>query len=65
MTTEIEVVIEADGTSKIEVTGMVGQGCSLHVNALTKALGGEVVQDEKKPEFFQAEKDNNKLKQGW
>lgn len=65
MTTKIEVVIEADGTSKIEVAGMVGQGCSLHVNALTKALGGEVVHEEKKPEFFQTEKDSNKLKQGW
>lgn len=65
MTTEIEVVIDVDGTTKIEVSGMVGQGCSLHVNALTQALGGSVVQDEKKPEFYQAERNDNKLKQGW
>lgn len=64
MATEIEVTINPDGTTKIEVNGMQGSGCSLHTNALVQALGGKVVSDEKKPEFFQTEKDKEQIKQG-
>lgn len=63
----IEVTINPDGTTKIEVEGMQGNSCSIHTEALSRALGGKVLSDEKKPEFFQTQttKDKDQVKGSW
>lgn len=46
----VEVVIDADGNSKVEAFGFSGSGCLDATKAIEDALGG-VTEDVKKPEF--------------
>lgn len=62
---KVEVVIGPDGTVKVEVDGVQGSSCQLHTGALIRALGGDVVEDVKKPEFYQTTRDSEKVKGGW
>jgi len=64
---QIEVVIDRAGVATIEVDGIQGPSCSIHTGALIRALGGEVVEDTKKPAFYQATSEENKEKTntGW
>ena len=54
------MTIDEDGTSTIDVDGVVGKGCEDYTSTITKALGGTVLSDEKKPEYHQ--KQTNKQK---
>ena len=64
MAVEIEVVVKPDGSTTVEVDGMQGPGCSVHVGAIMRALDGEVVKDEKKPEFYQTTQGTSKVQDG-
>jgi hypothetical protein len=50
---EVIVEINSKGETKIEVNGIQGPGCALITGRLLQELGGEVVSDDKKPEFYQ------------
>jgi hypothetical protein len=54
MSIEVEIEVAPDGTTKIEVNGVQGPSCAVQTDALIRALGGTVVSDQKKPEFYQA-----------
>ena len=62
MSKTIEVIIEEDGTTHVEVNGVVGPECQKYTEAIKKALGGEIVSEDKKPEFFQTETSKAKVK---
>lgn len=50
---KIIVTIPKDGgTIKVEAVGYTGQACSLSVQDVVKAIGGEQVSEELKPEFY-------------
>lgn len=57
---EVKVVVNEDGTVETEVNGVKGSGCTQYTNAVIKALGGEVIKEEKKPEYYQS--DNTSVK---
>lgn len=52
----IEIHIDPEGNATIEAHGYSGSGCSLATRDYEKRLG-KVVDDEKKPEYFEAEKE--------
>ena len=52
---EVTVTINRDGTVEVDVNGVQGSGCQDYTDAVLKALGGEVIKDEKKPEFYQSQ----------
>lgn len=49
----VTVTISNDGTVEVDVDGVKGDGCQKYTDAVLKALGGPVIKDEKKPEFYQ------------
>ena len=59
---EVKVIVNEDGTTEIEVDGVVGSGCAQYTQAVIKALGGQVTKDEKKPEYYQT--DSTKVRGG-
>ena len=56
---EVKVTVNEDGTTEVEVNGVVGGSCENYTKAIAKALGGEVLSQKKKPEFY--EKDTTKV----
>ena len=52
---KITVEISEDGTSVIDVDGIKGPQCTEYTKAIIQALGGDVLSDEKKPEYHQQE----------
>ena len=50
---EIEVIIEKDGSVRIEVHGVKGQACLDLTAALEQALGGQVTAREMTPEALE------------
>tara|TARA_B100001250_G_scaffold401327_1_gene413049 strand:+ start:1088 stop:1270 length:183 start_codon:yes stop_codon:yes gene_type:complete len=50
---EVKVTINEDGTTEIDVNGVQGPDCGKYTNAVSKALGGDIVEDKKKPEYNQ------------
>ncbi len=56
----IEIIIDQDGQSSIDLQGYMGKGCADVSAQITKALGGKVIQSDKKTEFF---KKDTKVKQ--
>ena len=62
MSKEVDVLIDEDGTITIEVNGVVGPGCTEYTDALIKALDGDVISDNKKPEFYQKDKAVQKVR---
>lgn len=50
---QITVTINRDGTTEIDVNGVKGSGCEQYTQAILKALGGVVISDEKKPEYYE------------
>lgn len=64
---EIEVVIAPTGEVKVEVRGVTGQECLSRTADLERALGGEVVRREMKPEAYQqsAEGQQDWQRQSW
>jgi len=57
---EVKVTIHEDGTVETEVNGMKGSGCKQYTDAVIKALGGEVVKEEIKPEFYETDSESLK-----
>lgn len=49
----VKVIVNKDGTVEVDVNGVKGSGCQKYTDAILKALGGELIKDEKKPEFYQ------------
>lgn len=49
----IEIVVGRDGKTKIEVHGGAGEGCSTLTNKVRRALGGAIISEQKKPEFYE------------
>jgi hypothetical protein len=64
MTVEIEVTIRPDGTTTVDVNGVQGPSCAISTDALIRALGGAVVEDNKKAEFYQAQTTKEVAKAG-
>lgn len=50
---KVTVTISKDGTAEVDVNGVKGSGCEKYTKAVLKALGGTVVSDEKKPEYYE------------
>lgn len=50
---KITVTVSNGGEVEVDIDGMVGGECQPYVDSIKKALGGEVIKDEKKPEFYQ------------
>lgn len=55
MPKKVIVDVASDGTVKIEVEGVVGPSCQTITDALLESVGGDVVSDDKKPEFYEQE----------
>lgn len=50
---EINVTINPDGTTKVDIECAVGNECETVTDAIKQALAGEVVSDVKKPEYYE------------
>jgi hypothetical protein len=63
---EIEVIIEKNGTVRIQVRGVKGQACLDLTKDLEEALGGQVELREMTPEAYEANllPNQNQQKQG-
>lgn len=59
---EIEITINTDGSTEIDLKGYHGKGCSEITDKLVKALDGEVVDRTKKREYYKP-KIKTKVKQ--
>ena len=59
---EVRVSIHEDGTTEVDVNGVTGPDCTKYTQAVTKALGGDIVEDKKKPEFNQLTKETKSTK---
>ena len=59
---EIEVTINLDGTTEIDLKGFEGAGCHQITDQLVKSLAGEVISRDQKCDFFKA-KQTEKVKQ--
>ena len=59
---EIEITIDTDGKTEIDLKGFQGQGCSQISDELIKALGGAVEQRKHKGEYYKP-KPKAKVKQ--
>ena len=49
---EIEITIDAEGSTEIDLKGFHGKGCSEITDLLTKSLAGDVVTRSPKAEYF-------------
>ena len=52
---KITVTVSNGGEVEVDIDGMVGNECQQYIDTIKKALGGEVIKDEKKPEFYQSQ----------
>lgn len=59
---EIEITIDAEGLTEIDLKGFHGKGCSEITDRLVKALEGEVVTRNPKGEYYK-QKPKTKVKQ--
>jgi hypothetical protein len=62
MTHQVEITVEEDGATQIEVKGCAGKQCADITRDVERALGN-VKGDVKKPEFYQQTKVNQKAQQ--
>ncbi len=49
---EIEITIDIDGKTEIDLKGYHGKGCSQITDEIVKGLSGDVVRRSQKCEFF-------------
>jgi len=59
---EIEITIDAEGSTEIDLKGFHGKGCSEITDKLVKSLQGDVVQRSPKSEYYKP-KPKAKVKQ--
>jgi hypothetical protein len=50
---KVTVTINPDGTTDIDVDGVVGSGCEKYTEAVIRSLGGKKTNEKKKPEYYQ------------
>lgn len=55
MAKEIEITINPDGTSEIEMIGFDGKGCAKILDDIVQGVGGTVLKRSKKCEFYKPE----------
>ena len=60
---KVTVTVNRDGTVEVDVNGVQGSSCQNYTEAVRKALGGEVIKDEKKPEFYLSNDNTAKVTQ--
>lgn len=58
----VELEIGPDGVIRFEISGVSGKGCEELEAALIQALGGQVVAQERTPEYYQSAGLMGKLK---
>jgi len=63
---QVIVTVSPGGETKIDIKNGQGDSCASVTDGLKKALGGQTIKDEKKPEYYQpnVEKDQTKNR-GW
>lgn len=49
----ITLVIDGDGNITTETQGFTGQACEKTVGRLLQSIGGQVIEDKKKPEYYE------------
>lgn len=49
---EIEITIDAEGSTEIDLKGFHGKGCTDITEALVKSLQGDVVKRSQKTEYY-------------
>ncbi len=59
---EIEVTIDVDGKTEIDLKGFQGKGCAQITDSLIKSLEGEVIARDQKCDFYKP-KPKAKVKQ--
>lgn len=52
---EIEITIDAEGLTEIDLKGFHGKGCAEITDLLVKSLAGEVVKRTPKTEFYKTQ----------
>lgn len=52
MAKEIEYTIMPNGEVSIETFGTVGTECTKHINNAVATIGGAIIDDEKKKEYY-------------
>lgn len=52
---EIEITIDAEGSTEIDLKGFHGKGCSEITDLLVKSLAGDVVKRAPKTEYYKSE----------
>lgn len=52
---KIKIILHKDGTQKVEVLGVVGEGCVQFSQELEKRLGTAIGPRELKPEYHETE----------
>jgi hypothetical protein len=55
---EIEITISPSGEVSFQVKGVKGASCVAETQFLEQALGGEVIERERTPEYYQQPEDN-------
>lgn len=53
MEERIELIIDGNGNIEIETHGFVGQACEQTVKQVLNGLGGTVVEERHKPEYYE------------
>ena len=48
----VKVTIKPGGEIEVDVDGVKGSGCEKYTEAVLKAVNGDVIKDEKKPEYY-------------
>ncbi len=49
---EIEIIIDSEGKTEIDLKGFAGKGCGDITDELIKGIGGEVIQRDKHCDYY-------------
>lgn len=49
----VEVIIEKDGTTRVEINGVCGPGCERFTDAIQRSLNADVVSEETKDAYYE------------
>jgi hypothetical protein len=62
---QVTVTVSKQGVASIETSGFQGNGCTDIIEGVTRALGAQVVSDDKKPEFFVEDCQADHVRTNW
>ena len=51
----IQITVEPDGTTTIEVSGAPGTACTKYTDAIVEALNADIIDEEKTHEYYAQE----------